>query len=206
MKWLIAIALASAFGNVSAGGLMDDCKAGDRSMKCINRNGVCVEITIDGHATQPIGKPERERILKLPDMRDVCWQLTTPVSAEFRVQAHGGGLQPDFIGAVDSLGVIVVPIEDYDPEFDHSRIDPLHEFDVDADGYRDGTWQLKRRDHFNTGKGPLKAGEYVVIVRVHGRDNWDKQEVLLRVDPALSPAPAQKGTPSARGEKGDARN
>jgi hypothetical protein len=203
MKWLIAIALAAELSNASASGLMDDCQPGDRSMKCINRNGVCVAVTIDAQATQPIGKAQRERILRLPDMRDVCWQLATPVSAQFRVQARGGGLQPDFIGPVDSLGVLVVPIDDYDPEFDHSRIDPLYDFSVDADGYRDGTWQLKRSDHFSTGKGPLKAGEYVVVIRVHGRDNWDKQAVLLRVDPALAPAPAQQGTPNAKRAKGD---
>ena len=198
MKWLIGAALLTALGNASARDLMDDCKPGDRSMLCINRNGVCVEVTVDGQPTQPIGKADRERILHLPDMKEVCYQLAAPVSAAFRVQARGGGLKPDFIGPVESLGVQMVPIDDYDPEYDHNRIEPLHEFGVDADGYRDGTWQLKRSDHFNTSKGPLKAGEYVVVIRVHGRDNWDKQEVLLRVDPALEPVPAQRGTPDVK--------
>lgn len=200
MKALIGVALMLGLGNAWAGGLMDDCKPDRGSLKCINRNGVCVEVTIDGQATRSIEHAQRERILRLPGMSDVCWQVAAPVSAEFRVQARGGGVKPDFIGPVESLGVLVVPIEDYDPEFDGNRIDPLHEFGVEADGYRDGTWQLRRRSVFATGSGPLSAGEYVVVIRVHGRDNWDKQEVLLRVDPALAPAAAQKGGAGATPE------
>ena len=44
------------------------------------------------------------------------------------------------------------------------------------------------------GSGELKAGDYVLVLRVHGTDNWDKQEILLRIDPALEPAPEHLGT------------
>ena len=93
-----------------------------------------------------------------------------------------------------------MPIEEYDPEFDGSYINPLYPFDLIADGYRDGTWQLRKRGHFATpGSGELKAGEYVVTLRLHGRDNWDKQRVLLRIDPTLKPSAENTGTqPSAR--------
>lgn len=197
MKWLIGAVLVAGLGDASARGLMEDCEAGSRSMPCINRNGLCVEVIIDGQATQAIGREQRQRILELPGMSDVCWQLQAPVSAEFRVQARGGGLKPEFVGPINSLGVLLVPIEEYDPEFDGNRIDPLNGFGVEADGYRDGTWQFRRSPYFPTSSGPLAAGEYVAIIRVHGRDNWDKQEVLLRIDPGLAPAPAQMGSADA---------
>ena len=131
------------------------------------------------------------------DMDDVCWQINLPVSATFRVEARGGGLQPDFIGELKSIGTVLVPIDDYDPEFDGNRIQPLVGYTMEADGYRDGTWQLRARNHFRTpGSADLPAGEYIVILRLRGDGNWDKQEVLVRIDPRLEPAPANMGTPT----------
>lgn len=182
---------------VAAKDLMEDCRAHKASgdMRCVNRNGHCVEVSIDGQKTVPISHANKLRLANLPDMDELCWQLEAPVSAEFRVEAKGGGLVPSFIGELESIGAIIVPIADYDPEFDGNRIDPLYSFNLEADGYRDGSWQLRHRDHFRTpGSGQLKAGEYVVILRVHGDDNWDKQEVLLTIDPALKPSAENPGT------------
>ena len=192
--WLICAALLA--GPLLADDeLMEDCAAGDSrfDMQCINRNGVCVELRIDGHATRPIRRADKQRLAALPDMDDVCWQVDVPVSAGFRLEARGGGLVPAFIGELESFGLNLLAIEDFDPQFDR-RIDPLHGFELDADGYRDGSWQLRPSDHFRTpGSGLLKAGEYVAVVRVHGTGNWDKQEVLIRIDPALEPSPADPG-------------
>jgi hypothetical protein len=56
-----------------------------------------------------------------------------------------------------------------------------------ADGNPDGTWQL-------TSEHPLPAGEYIVVFRIYGTGNWDRQAVLLKLDPKIAPAPANKGT------------
>ncbi len=193
--WIALGALLSA--PAQADKLMEDCEVNDGrgDMRCVNRNGVCAEVRIDGQPTRPISRENRQRLAHLPDMDELCWQLDAPVSAQFRVEARGGGVVPEFIGPLESIGALIVPIEDYDPEFDGNRIDPLHSFDLEADGYRDGSWQLRKRAHFATpGSAELRPGEYVVILRLHGRDNWDKQEVLLRIDPALQPAAANPGT------------
>ncbi len=190
----VFLALATA-APVFGGNLMEDCEPGSRRMVCIHRNGVCVEVSIDGQATRPISRENRQRITQLPDMDEVCWEIEAPVSSAFRVEARGGGLQPDFIGELKSIGAILVPLDEYDPEFDGNRIEPLRGFSAEADGYRDGTWQLRARDHFRTpGSTQLPAGEYVIILRLHGQDNWDKQEVLIRIDPNLKPAPAKQGS------------
>ena len=54
-----------------------------------------------------------------------------------------------------------------------------------ADGDPNGTWQLNS-------ERPLKAGEYVIVFRVFGEGNWDKQAVLLTLDPTLKPGVADK--------------
>jgi hypothetical protein len=196
--FLVLALLTGAATDVAADKLMEDCERGSRSrgMQCISRNGVCLEVVVDGQKTRPIARADRQRIVKLPDMDDVCHQLPVPVSANFRVQARGGGLEPDFVGTVESLGALLLPLDDFDPEFDR-RIEPLNSFNLEADGYRDGTWQLKPETRFampGAGAAALAPGECVLVLRVHGTDNWDKQEILLRIDPARAPGPEDPGT------------
>lgn len=200
MKKCSLLLLASIAAPTFAADLMEDCKVnkGRGDMRCINRNGVCIEISIDAHPTKPISRADKQRLAQLPDMDDLCWQVDVPVSAQFRVEGRGGGEVPEFIGPLESIGAQLLPIEDYDPEFDGNRIQPLYAFDLAADGCRDGTWQLREREHFSTPRsGVLEAGEYVVILRLHGRDNWDKQMVLVRIDPTLKPSVEKAGTKSA---------
>ncbi len=196
MNWCALLLFVVMATPVWAGGLMENCEPGSKrhGMQCINRNGLCVEVSVDGHQSQPITKADRKRIMELPDMDDVCWQIKSPVSKQFRIEAKSGGLSSDFIGDLNSLSVIVVPIEDYDPEFDSNRIDPIRGYELQADGYRNGTWQLKQRPLIQNGVGDLTAGEYVIILRIHGEDNWDKQEILLTINPDLSPIEAKQGT------------
>lgn len=168
-------------------------------MVCIGRIGHCVEIRIDGHATAPIAAADQARVNALPGMRNVCWQITQPLSPRFRVQARSGGLNSQFIGDVDSLGVLVFNLSDFDPQFDRT-IESLHNWSVVADGYRDGTWQITPRSGGGVGGTPdgLKAGEYVISVRVVGVKNWDHQQVLVRVDPKQQPVAEQLGTARSR--------
>ncbi len=53
-----------------------------------------------------------------------------------------------------------------------------------ADGDPNGTWQLRA-------ERALPAGEDVIVFRVFGVDNRDKQAVLLNLDPAIAPSPAK---------------
>ncbi len=161
-------------------------------MVCIGRIGHCVEVRIDGHTTTPISEADQARVNALPGMRNICWKITQPVSSRFRVQARSGGLNPQFVGDIDSLGVLVFNLSDFDLQFDRS-IESLHNWSAIADGYRDGTWQITPRNGGGVGTTPdgLKAGEYIISVRVMGLKNWDHQQVLLRIDPKLQPVVEQ---------------
>src|SRR5690349_2615784 len=84
----------------------DRCDPGDGqgSMICVDRNGWCVELTVDGHATSAL-KDEgvAKRVHAIPHGEDVCWKLDEPVSGAFRAQAVGGGLYPSFVGRIEKL-------------------------------------------------------------------------------------------------------
>ncbi|HRA38843.1 MAG TPA: hypothetical protein PLC02_14210, partial [Pseudomonadota bacterium] len=89
---------------------------------------------------------------------------------------------PGYVGKIEKISVNVYPLGDYDPEFD-SRLDSLNGVDVVVDGDPNGTWRLEAEK-------PLPAGEYVIVFRVFGVDNWDKQAVFLTLDPKLAPVAA----------------
>jgi len=154
-------------------------------MMCVNRLGHCVDVTVDGQKTVPLtDEATAQRVHAIKHDQDVCWQLAQPVSTKLRVKAGNGGIYPTFIGKIEKIDANVYDLGDFDPKVD-SRLDQIEGIRMVADGDPNGTWRL-------TSEHPLKAGEYVVVFRVFGEGNWDKQAVLLKLDPALQPAAADK--------------
>ena len=151
-------------------------------MACVHRNGHCVSVTIDGKPTVPLTDEKlASRVHAIKHGQDVCWQMTEPVSTQFRVTAGMGGIFPKFIGTLEQVQVNLYHLDDYDPKVD-SRLDSLNGIEMRADGGPTGTWQLRS-------ERPLAAGEYVAVFRLHGAGNWDRQAVLLKLDPKIAPAP-----------------
>jgi hypothetical protein len=174
---LVALAFA-------ASAQADRCDPGDGEgqMICIDRNGACVELTIDGQKTTALtDEAVARRIHAIGHGEDVCWKLDRPVSPNFRARAKGGGLYPAFVGKMEQLQVNIYPLDDYDPELD-SRLDSLADVRLVVDSDPNGTWRLETEK-------PLPAGEYVARFRAMGVDNWDGQGVLFRIDPAAQPVP-----------------
>ena len=151
-------------------------------MECVDRNGHCVAVAIDGKATAPLtDESVAARVHAIKHGEDVCWTLTQPVSTQFRVTAGMGGLLPKFIGTLEQVQVNLYRLDDFDPKVD-SRLDSINGVTMRPDGGPTGTWQLVT-------ERPLPAGEYIAVLRVSGSGNWDRQAVLLRLDPKLTPGP-----------------
>ena len=169
---------------VVATGQADRCaphEASD-SMMCVRRNGHCAEVSIDGQGTVELAEEATAaRIHEIRHGEDVCWQVEAPVSTRFRVSAGAGGIYPSWLGTLERIAVNLYHLDDYDPDLD-SRLDSLLGVSMEAGGQPDSTWQLVT-------ERPLAAGEYVAVFRLFGVDNWDRQAVLLRLDPELKPRP-----------------
>jgi len=188
---LIEILLSVAFA--AAASQNERCAPAEHDnssdMICVDRNGHCAVITVDGQTTVALtDEALATRVHAIKHGEDVCWQVAQPVSTRFRVSAKAGGLRPTFLGAMEQIKVNVYQLGDYDPATD-SRLDSLNGTEMKPDGNPNGTWQL-------TSERPLPAGEYVVVIRLYGTGNWDKQAVLLKLDPKIAPGPADKGTPA----------
>ena len=150
-------------------------------MVCVNRLGHCMDLTVDGQKTVALtDEATARRVHAIKHDQDVCWQVAQPVSTKLRVQAKAGGIFPSFLGKIEKISVNVYELDAFDPKVD-STLDDINGEEMVADGDPNGTWQLKS-------ERPLKAGEYVIVFRVFGAGNWDKQAVLLKLDPAVKPA------------------
>ena len=174
---LIVLFVAMAF---AAPLQKDRCAPADHEptsdMVCVNRNGHCAVITVENQTTVPLSDESvASKIHAIKHGEDVCWQLKTPVSTKFRVSAKPGGINPKFLGNVQGIQVNLYHLDDYDPAVD-SRLDSLNGVSMEAAGA--GVWQLKSENK-------LPAGEYVAVFRLDGTNNWDKQAVLLKLDPGI---------------------
>jgi|APFre7841882724_1041349.scaffolds.fasta_scaffold151185_2 hypothetical protein len=184
MRTAIAVALLLAATGLQAKSQAELCAPNDAEgdMRCVDRNGHCMGLVVDGQST--VALPDgaaAARVAAIKHGEDVCWQLTQPVSTRLRAQVKPGGIVPGYVGKIEKLAVNVYPLADYDPEFD-SRLDSLNGVDLVVDGDPNGSWRLEAEK-------PLPAGEYVIVFRAFGVDNWDKQAVLLTLDPKLAPTP-----------------
>jgi hypothetical protein len=151
-------------------------------MACVDRNGHCVSLSIDGKATAPLtDESVAARVHAIKHGEDVCWTLTQPVSTQFRVAAGMGGIFPKFIGTLEQVQVNLLRLDDYDPKVD-SRLDAINGVTMRPDDAPTGTWQV-------VAERPLPAGEYIAVFRISGSGNWDRQAVLLKLDPKIAPAP-----------------
>jgi hypothetical protein len=125
------------------------------------------------------------RVHAIKHGEDVCWTLTKPVSTKLRASAKAGGIFPSFLGKIEKLSVNVYRLDGAKPG---DRLSSLNGVTIVADGNPSGTWRL-------ASEKPLTKGEYVLVFRIFGEGNWDRQAVLVSLDPALKPGPAEKTGP-----------
>ena len=134
-----------------------------------------VELLLDGEKTVPLSEEAtggRIAAMKVDDA--VCWQVARPLPTKLRVSAKGGGLVPTYVGdSLEKIGVNAWAVGG--PAKGSGDARELDDVELVPEG---GSWALKS-------ESPLKAGEYVLVFRVFGSNNWDRQAVLVTLDPKL---------------------
>lgn len=151
-------------------------------MRCVNRHGHCVELLLDGEKTEPLADEATGGRIAAMNVDDaVCWQVARTLPARLRVSAKGGGLVPTYIGdSLEKIGVNAWAVGG--PAKGSGDAREIDDVELVPES---GSWVLKS-------ESPLMAGEYVLVFRVFGSNNWDRQAVLVTLDPKAGAAASAK--------------
>ena len=151
------------------------------NMKCIDRDGRCIEVTVNGQKNVKLSKPTRKLMLELERaaprevshwVRDVRYELPAPIQGELQVTAEQTTKAGDWFGEDRQAEVRVIPLDDVDLQ---ARAEI-----TTADSVRvGGAAPLVQRHVLE--QNTLPAGRYLLAVTLRGRDNWDRQVLYFTV-------------------------
>ena len=146
------------------------------NMKCIDRDGRCIVVTVNGQRNVKLSK-ETKKLLK--DMTrvsdwvgDVRYELPAPVQGELQVQAEQTREAGDWFGENRQAEVKVIPLDDVDLK-SHAEV-------ATADSVRVGGAAPLVEQHVLE-QNTLPPGRYLLAVTLNGADNWDRQVLFFTV-------------------------
>jgi hypothetical protein len=161
---------------VLAAVLLTPATARAANMKCIDRDGRCITVTVNGQRNVKLSK-ETKKLLK--DMTrvsdwvgDVRYELPAPVQGELQVQADQTKEAGDWFGENRQAEVKVIPLDDVDLK-SHAEV-------ATADSVRVGGAAPLVEQHVLE-QNTLPPGRYLLAVTLNGADNWDRQVLYFTV-------------------------
>jgi hypothetical protein len=140
------------------------------NMKCIDRDGRCIEATVNGQRSVKLAKQTRKLLEGLKRVShwvaDVRYELPVPIEGKLEVKADQTRSAGDWFGEQRQAEVMVVPLDDVELK---ARTEIAA-----ADSVRvGGAAPLVQRHVLE--RNMLPAGRYLLVVRLSGTDNWDRQ-------------------------------
>jgi hypothetical protein len=150
-------------------------------MKCIDRDGRCIEVTVNGQKNVKLSKPTKKLMAELERtasrdvshwLRDVKYELPAPVQGELQVMAEQTTKAGDWFGEERQAEVRVIPLDDVELQ---ARAEITA-----ADSVRVGGAAPLVQQHVLE-QNTLPPGRYLLAVTLSGRDNWDRQVLYFTV-------------------------
>jgi len=151
------------------------------NLKCIDRDGRCIVVTVNGQKNVKLSKPTKKLMLELERtssaeaadwVHDVKYELTSPVQGELVVGAEQTKEAGDWFGEERVAEVRVIPLDDVELQT-HAEI-------TTAEGVSIGGSAPLVQQHVLEQK-TLPPGRYLLGVTLRGRANWDRQVLYFVV-------------------------
>jgi len=147
------------------------------NMKCIDRDGRCIVLTVNGQRNVKLSKARKKMLAGLTHVSpswvpDVRYELPAPIQGELQVTAEQTKEAGDWFGNGREAEVRVIPLDDVDLQT-HSEI-------TTADNVRVGGAAPLVQQHVLEQK-TLPPGRYLLGVTLRGQDNWDRQVLYFEV-------------------------
>jgi len=147
------------------------------NMKCIDRDGRCIVVTVNGQRNVKLGKERKKMLAGLTHVSpswvpDVRYELPAPIHGELQVQAEQTKEAGDWFGENREAEVRVIPLDDVDLKT-HSEIASTNSVRAEGSGL------LVQQDVLE--QKTLPPGRYLLGVTLRGQDNWDRQVLYFEV-------------------------
>ena len=144
--------------------------------KCFPREGHCVAVEVNGQASAKVAKSTKKMLKDLEDLhfyvKSTLYELPEPVNGSLEILADGVEGSEEWFGKVLDVEAQVIPLQRVELETHRERSvettvqigegNPVVEEDV-------------------LDENRLPAGRYLLVVRVKGTDNWDRQVLYFEV-------------------------
>jgi hypothetical protein len=159
-----------------AGALLAASPVAAVNMKCIDREGRCIVVTVNGQRNVKLSKATKKLMAELKRVShwvsDVRYELPAPIQGELQVQADQTKEAGDWFGEGREAEVKVIPLDDVDLQT-HSEV-------TAADSVRVGGAAPLVQQHVLE-QNTLPPGRYLLAVTLRGVDNWDRQVLFFTV-------------------------
>lgn len=168
--WMAAAAVLAAAADAGA------------DMECVDRDGRCMAVTVNGQAAVKLTKRTKAMLKDLweavpylegHEMREARYEVPLPIRGPLQVTADRSAKSGDWFGEDRDFETMVTPIDKVDLR--------THQQVTTADGISiGGAAPLVMENVLESNR--LPPGRYVLRIRLTGSENWDRMVVYVRVE------------------------
>jgi len=168
--------MRKTFGPLLVALAMAPAPAAAVNMKCIDRDGRCIVVTVNGQRNVKLSKNTKKLLKDMARVShwvsDVRYELPGPIQGELDVKADQTREAGDWFGEGRQAEVRVIPLDDVDLK---ARAEV-----TTADSVRVGGAAPLVQQHVLE-QNTLPPGRYLLAVTLRGQDNWDRQVLYFTV-------------------------
>jgi len=164
------------FGVLLVGLLLLGPAVSAKRSKCFPREGRCVAVQVNGQASTEVAKSTKKMLKDLEDLhfyvKYTLYELPEPVNGRFEILADGVEGSEEWFGRVLDVEATVIPLQQVELETHRER-------SVETTVKIGEGNAVVEQDVLEENR--LPAGRYLLVVRVKGTDNWDRQVLYFEV-------------------------
>jgi hypothetical protein len=167
---------------VATAGLLATAAPGQAMSKCLERDGRCMAVTINGQKVVKLSKRTKAMLADMQaavsyvdgdDMRQTRYEVPVPIRGPLQVTADRSPDSGDWFGEGRTVRTLVRPLDQVDLK---SRQQIAAAEGVSVAGAAPLVVQDVLADN------RLPPGRYVLIIDLNGRGNWDRMTLYLQVE------------------------
>ena len=163
-------------GMLLAGWLLLNPTVLEAGSKCFPREGHCIAIEVNGQASAKLAKSTKKLLKGLEDVHfyvdDTLYELPKPVHGNLEIRADGVKGSEKWFGQVLDVDASVIPLQQVELETHRQQSAETTVQIGGSDAVVDQNVLEENR---------LPAGRYLLVVRLKGTDNWDRQVLYFEV-------------------------